>query len=317
MSAGSSPRAIARSTISPVSRSRSAQNACVTSATDGDVAAAATSVFVIALPTSEPMLAATPRAERGEIAAQRAGVGHLHELHAPLPRRVGDEVGLGRPAPVDGGLVHAGPPGHGLEGQLLVAHLGQEVGRRPEHRGAGAGAAAAGALVRRASSGRLSQRQLHLSSGSCILAITTSVALVTDRPEEDPCECSRRPIDIDATPDEVWEVLTDFDDYGDWNPFITSITGPAEPGARLAVALAPPGGRAITMKPTVRAAEREPPVRLARPPGRAGDLRRRPRVPDRAGRRRHDGVHPTRDVPRRARAVRRAACSGRPKPASS
>jgi len=62
-------------------------------------------------------------------------------------------------------------------------------------------------------------------------------------------------IAIDATPDEVWAVLVDFDDYGDWNPFVTSIAGPAEAGERLTVVLAPPGGRAITMKPTVRAAE--------------------------------------------------------------
>jgi hypothetical protein len=61
-------------------------------------------------------------------------------------------------------------------------------------------------------------------------------------------------IEIDATPDEVWAVLTDFDGYADWNPFVTSISGPLEKGARLAVILAPPGGRAITMKPTVRAA---------------------------------------------------------------
>ena len=62
-------------------------------------------------------------------------------------------------------------------------------------------------------------------------------------------------IGIDATPDQVWAVLTDFDHYGDWTPFVTSISGPLETGARLAVVLAPPGGRAITMKPTVRAAE--------------------------------------------------------------
>ncbi len=37
-------------------------------------------------------------------------------------------------------------------------------------------------------------------------------------------------IEIDATPDEVWAVLTDFDDYGDWNPFVTSITGPVGGG---------------------------------------------------------------------------------------
>jgi hypothetical protein len=59
-------------------------------------------------------------------------------------------------------------------------------------------------------------------------------------------------VHIDATPDEVWRVLTDFDRYGEWNPFITSIEGPVEVGARLSVSLTPPGGRTIRMKPTVR-----------------------------------------------------------------
>ena len=65
-----------------------------------------------------------------------------------------------------------------------------------------------------------------------------------------------RTVVIEATPDEVWDVLTDFAAYGEWNPFIASITGVAEPGGRLVVALTPPGGRAVTMKPKVRAVDR-------------------------------------------------------------
>ncbi len=59
-------------------------------------------------------------------------------------------------------------------------------------------------------------------------------------------------IDIDASPERVWEVLLDFPRYPDWNPFITSIAGPAVAGARLAVTLAPPEGRAVTMRPEVQ-----------------------------------------------------------------
>jgi hypothetical protein len=32
-------------------------------------------------------------------------------------------------------------------------------------------------------------------------------------------------IEIGATPARVWSVLTDFEHYADWNPFITSISG--------------------------------------------------------------------------------------------
>jgi hypothetical protein len=42
-------------------------------------------------------------------------------------------------------------------------------------------------------------------------------------------------VDIDASPSEVWDVLTDFDDYADWNPTLTGIRGDAEAGATLSV----------------------------------------------------------------------------------
>ena len=58
-------------------------------------------------------------------------------------------------------------------------------------------------------------------------------------------------IQIEADPAEVWAVLTDFDHYPDWNPFLVDVRGRAEPGGRLRVTLSPPGGRRITMRPTV------------------------------------------------------------------
>ena len=62
-------------------------------------------------------------------------------------------------------------------------------------------------------------------------------------------------IEIDATPERVWAVLADFDAYGEWNPFIRRISGAPERGSRLEVRIEPPGGRAMTFKPTVREAE--------------------------------------------------------------
>jgi hypothetical protein len=62
-------------------------------------------------------------------------------------------------------------------------------------------------------------------------------------------------VGIGASPDRVWAVLTDFDAYPEWNPFITSIAGPTRAGERLVVDLTPPGGRTITMRPRVQVVE--------------------------------------------------------------
>jgi hypothetical protein len=62
-------------------------------------------------------------------------------------------------------------------------------------------------------------------------------------------------IEIDAPPEEVWEALTEFEAYPSWNPFLTSVEGPPTAGAKLNVRLEPPGGRGITMHPTVTESE--------------------------------------------------------------
>jgi hypothetical protein len=63
----------------------------------------------------------------------------------------------------------------------------------------------------------------------------------------------RREVEIDASPERVWAVLTDFAAYPEWNPFIRSISGELREGAKLEVSIKPPGARATTFKPTVRA----------------------------------------------------------------
>ncbi len=67
----------------------------------------------------------------------------------------------------------------------------------------------------------------------------------------------RTTVDIDATPAVAWEVLTDFGSYAQWNPFMPDAAGEAIVDARLAIELAPPGGRRMTIRPTVTAAEPE------------------------------------------------------------
>jgi hypothetical protein len=60
-------------------------------------------------------------------------------------------------------------------------------------------------------------------------------------------------IDIDAPKQLVWDVLTDFATYHEWNPD-TKIEGTAQVGTRLTVHMGGSGGRGMTFKPTVLAA---------------------------------------------------------------
>src|SRR5215218_4856074 len=62
-------------------------------------------------------------------------------------------------------------------------------------------------------------------------------------------------IGIDASSERVWAILTDFASYPQWNPFIRRISGELKVGERLDVRLEPPGGRGITLRPTVLSAE--------------------------------------------------------------
>ena len=58
-------------------------------------------------------------------------------------------------------------------------------------------------------------------------------------------------IEIDATAEKVWDVLTDFAAYPTWNPFIVSAVGVAEVGSRVTLRMQPVDSRAVTLKPTV------------------------------------------------------------------
>jgi hypothetical protein len=58
-------------------------------------------------------------------------------------------------------------------------------------------------------------------------------------------------IDINASPEEVWLVLTDFAKFPDWNPFMRWIKGELREGAKLEVRIQPTGARGSTFKPIV------------------------------------------------------------------
>jgi hypothetical protein len=70
----------------------------------------------------------------------------------------------------------------------------------------------------------------------------------------------RAQVDIHATPERVWQILTDFGAYPRWNPFMTRADGNARRGERLTIRLQPVGGRGMTFRPTVL--EATPALRL-------------------------------------------------------
>jgi hypothetical protein len=65
----------------------------------------------------------------------------------------------------------------------------------------------------------------------------------------------RREIEIDAAPEAVWGILTDFAAYSEWNPFMPSVEGDAKVGQQLTVRIKPPGATGMTFKPKVLASE--------------------------------------------------------------
>ncbi|MCX5356236.1 SRPBCC domain-containing protein [Streptomyces mirabilis] len=60
-------------------------------------------------------------------------------------------------------------------------------------------------------------------------------------------------VDIDAPPGHVWEVLTDFARYPDWNPYIREVTGEVRVGTTLALRTQPAKGRLVNFRARVTA----------------------------------------------------------------
>jgi hypothetical protein len=65
----------------------------------------------------------------------------------------------------------------------------------------------------------------------------------------------RTEIEIEAPPERVWQVLTDFERYPEWNPQIRRIAGPREVGARLEFEGAMDGGRTMKFRPRLLVVE--------------------------------------------------------------
>ncbi|MEJ7678029.1 MAG: SRPBCC domain-containing protein [Segetibacter sp.] len=56
---------------------------------------------------------------------------------------------------------------------------------------------------------------------------------------------------INAAPEKVWAILTNFDNYPNWNPFIRSIQGEVKVGNKIIIKIEPPGAKGMTFNPKV------------------------------------------------------------------
>lgn len=68
---------------------------------------------------------------------------------------------------------------------------------------------------------------------------------------------------IRAPPGTVWDVLTAFEAYGEWNPTLTSVTGEPELGERLRVTVSLPSGLGLPFVATVTVLDPERELRWA------------------------------------------------------
>jgi len=58
-------------------------------------------------------------------------------------------------------------------------------------------------------------------------------------------------IKINASTSTVWDILTDFDKFPSWNPFMKQISGNLQEGARLEAFIQPPNSNGMTIKPKI------------------------------------------------------------------
>ena len=58
-------------------------------------------------------------------------------------------------------------------------------------------------------------------------------------------------IEIAGTPARVWYVLTNFNAFPEWNPFIRKVSGELREGGRLEVNMQPSGSKGMTFRPVL------------------------------------------------------------------
>lgn len=61
----------------------------------------------------------------------------------------------------------------------------------------------------------------------------------------------RTEIIINANVDKVWTILTDFESYPNWNPFMKYFKGTPKEGNKVEVKIVPPNSNSMIFKPTI------------------------------------------------------------------
>ena len=56
---------------------------------------------------------------------------------------------------------------------------------------------------------------------------------------------------VDSTPEKIWDILTNFEEYGLWNPFMTKVEGDAKLGAKIRVQIHTMGGKERIYHPII------------------------------------------------------------------
>ncbi|MFN6088281.1 MAG: SRPBCC family protein [Cyclobacteriaceae bacterium] len=79
----------------------------------------------------------------------------------------------------------------------------------------------------------------------------TTISLITFLSATATAKEIKTEILINATPEKVWAILTDFENYPNWNPFIKLIKGEVKIGNKIIVKIEPPEAKGMTFKPKI------------------------------------------------------------------
>lgn len=68
-------------------------------------------------------------------------------------------------------------------------------------------------------------------------------------------------VEINASAKKVWGIISDFQKYGEWNPFITHVQGEPKEGSKITIDVRTPAGAHRTYNPKITKAEQDKELR--------------------------------------------------------